>query len=135
MKKARAKMQNVKTAYYSGGVVFPVDSVEITGDFGVKRILNGKPKNEHNGIDFSGEEGDSVYAISDGIVRLAAENFYYNGTFVLLDHGQGLSSVYLHLSKLHVKSGKKVKKGGTYWRNRFHWKINRSASSFGNSMV
>ena len=111
MKKARAKMLNVKTAYYKSGFQYPVDSVEISGEFGVKRILNGKPKNEHNGLDFRGDQGDSVYAIADGIVRLAAEEFYYNGTFVLLDHGQGLSSVYLHLSKLHVKNGDKVKKG------------------------
>ncbi len=109
MKKARTKMQNTKTAFFKNGFSYPVDSVEITSTFGVKRILNGKPKKDHNGIDFGGEEGDSVYSITDGIVLLAAENFYYNGTFVLIDHGQGLTSVYLHLSKLHVKTGQKVK--------------------------
>jgi murein DD-endopeptidase MepM/ murein hydrolase activator NlpD len=111
MKKARTKMLGIKTPFYMSGFQYPVDSVEISGEFGVKRILNGKPKNEHNGLDFRGAEGDSVYAIADGIVRLAAEKFFFNGTFVLLDHGQGLSSVYLHLSKLYVKNGDKVKKG------------------------
>lgn len=111
MKNARAKIAGVKTAYYNEGFVLPVDSVRITAEFGGQRILNGKKKKDHNGIDFGGDEGDSVYAISDGIVRLAGEKFYYNGNFVLLDHGQGLSSVYLHLSKLHVKNNQNVKKG------------------------
>lgn len=111
MKNARAKMADVKTAYYNEGFILPVDSVRITGEFGGQRILNGKKKKDHNGIDFGGDEGVSVYAISDGIVRLAGEKFYYNGNFVLLDHGQGLSSVYLHLSKLHVKNNQNVKKG------------------------
>lgn len=111
MKNARAKMKGVKTAYYKDGFAIPVDSVRITADFGGQRILNGKKRKEHNGIDFGGKEGTPVYAISDGIVRLAAENFYFNGTFVLLDHGQGLSSVYLHLHKLHVINNQQVKKG------------------------
>lgn len=111
MKRARAKTNNVKEAYYLSGFRFPVDSVTITSDFGLTRILNGKPKNLHNGLDFRGGVGAPVYAISDGIVRLAAENFYYNGTFVLLDHGQGLTSVYLHFSKLNVKTGDRIKKG------------------------
>lgn len=111
MKNARAKMTGVKTAYYNEGFVLPVDSVRVTAEFGGQRILNGKKKKDHNGIDFGGDEGDSVYAISDGIVRIAGEKFYYNGNFVLLDHGQGLSSVYLHLSKLHVKNNQLVKKG------------------------
>lgn len=111
MKNARAKMNGIKTAYFKEGFSLPVDSVRITAVFGGQRVLNGKKKKEHNGIDFGGKEGDSVYAITDGIVRLAAENFYFNGTFVLLDHGQGLSSVYLHLSKLHVKNNQRVKKG------------------------
>lgn len=111
MKNARAKIAGVKTAYYNEGFVLPVDSVRITAEFGGQRILNGKKKKDHNGIDFGGDEGDSVYAISDGIVRLAGEKFYYNGNFILLDHGQGLSSVYLHLSKLHVKNNQNVKKG------------------------
>jgi murein DD-endopeptidase MepM/ murein hydrolase activator NlpD len=111
MKKARAKMNGIKTAYYEAGFIAPVDSIRITAEFGGQRILNGKKKKVHNGIDFGGIVGDSVYAISDGIVRLAGENFYYNGNFVLLDHGQGLSSIYLHLSKLHVKNNQRVKKG------------------------
>lgn len=111
MKAARKKIGIVDTAFYKDGFIYPVDSVRITGDFGNKRVLNGKPKSVHNGIDFGGDEGDSIYAITNGIVRLASENFYFNGTFILIDHGQGLSSVYLHLSKLHVKTNDRVVKG------------------------
>lgn len=111
MKNARAKMMDVSAAYFNVGFTLPVDNVKVTAVFGGQRILNGKKKKEHNGIDFAGDEGTPVYAITDGIVRLAAEKFYYNGTFVLLDHGQGLSSVYLHLSKLHVKNNQQIKKG------------------------
>ena len=82
-----------------------------TGVFGSQRILNGKPRNIHNGLDFGAETGDSIRAITDGIVRIAGDNFFYNGNFVLLDHGQGLSSVYLHMSKIIATNGQKVKKG------------------------
>jgi murein DD-endopeptidase MepM/ murein hydrolase activator NlpD len=74
-----------------------------------------------------------VYAMADGIVRIAEENFYYNGTFVLIDHGQGLSSVYLHFSKLSVNTDDFVRKGqkigevGTTGRStgpHLHWGVN-----------
>lgn len=111
MKAARAKIGTVKEAFFISGFNYPVDSINIKGVFGSRRILNNIPKNIHNGVDFSADEGDSVYSISDGIVRLAGENFFFNGNFILIDHGQGLSSVYLHLSKLLVKNGQKIQKG------------------------
>lgn len=111
IKLARSKIGKLKTALFMSGFVYPVDRINITGVFGSQRILNGIPKNIHNGVDFAAEEGDSVFAITDGIVRLAANDFYFNGNFILLDHGQGLSSVYLHLSKLFVVNEQKVKKG------------------------
>jgi murein DD-endopeptidase MepM/ murein hydrolase activator NlpD len=111
MKIARSKTGKSSQAFYSIGFGYPVDSVNITGFFGNQRILNGKPRNIHNGIDFSAAEGDTIRAITDGIVRIAGKDFFYNGNFVLLDHGQGLSSVYLHLSKLLVKNKAHLKKG------------------------
>ena len=111
MKTARAKVGKVKDALFMVGFAYPVDSVDIGSTFGVQRILNGKPSNVHNGLDFRAKEGDSIYAISDGIVRIAGNNFFYNGNFILLDHGQGLTSVYLHMSKIIAKDGAKVKKG------------------------
>ncbi len=111
MKAARAKVGKLKNALYMSGFVYPVDSVDIRSVFGSQRILNGKRANIHNGLDFSAEVGDSIRAISDGIVRIAGDNFYYNGNFILLDHGQGLTSVYLHMSKIIAKENQKIKKG------------------------
>lgn len=111
MRSARAKVGKVKDALFLEGFVYPVDSVDIRSTFGLQRILNGKPRNVHNGLDFGGVEGDSIRAITDGIVRIAGKDFFYNGNFVLLDHGQGLTSVYLHMSEILAKENQKVKKG------------------------
>jgi murein DD-endopeptidase MepM/ murein hydrolase activator NlpD len=111
MKEARKKIGRSGKAFFAAGFAYPTDSVSITGLFGSRRVLNGQPKNIHNGLDFSAEEGDSIRAISDGIVCIAGVDFFYNGNFVLLDHGQGLNSVYLHMSRLLVKNNQTVKKG------------------------
>ena len=111
MKAARAKVGKMTNALYMSGFAYPVDSVNIKSVFGSQRILNGKKANIHNGLDFSAEVGDSIRAISDGIVRIAGKSFYYNGNFILLDHGQGLTSVYLHMSKIIAKDNQKIKKG------------------------
>jgi murein DD-endopeptidase MepM/ murein hydrolase activator NlpD len=104
----------------------------ITGIFGSQRILNGVKKSPHNGLDIAAPEGTSVYAMTDGIVRLTGKNYYYNGNFVFIDHGQGLSSLYLHMSRLNVKDGQIVKKGvkigevGTTGRStgpHLHWSV------------
>lgn len=111
MKAARARVGKIDSAYFSVGFAMPVDNPRITGVFGSQRILNGVPKNPHNGIDFGADEGTNISAITDGIVVIAGKDFYYNGNFVLIDHGHGLTSVYLHLSKLDVKTGDRVLKG------------------------
>lgn len=133
MREARAKVGKIDTAYFSSGFTRPVKGGKIVGVFGSQRILNGVPKNIHNGIDIAAPEGTDVYAMADGVVQIAGDNFYYNGNFVLIDHGQNLTSVYLHFSKLSVKTGDKVKKGqkigevGTTGRStgpHLHWGIN-----------
>lgn len=111
LKNARKKLLKNNYDFYSSGFSFPVKNVRITSEFGLSRILNGQQKNFHNGIDFGGIEGDSVFAIADGMVCFVGKNFYYNGNFVLLDHGQGLNSIYLHLKKFLVKNNQRVKKG------------------------
>lgn len=132
MSAARAKIGIIDTAYFKSGFTRPVKGGRIVGVFGSQRILNDVPKNIHNGLDIALPTGTPVYAMADGIVQLADENFYYNGTFVLMDHGQNLSSVYLHLSRLDVKTGDFVRKGekigeiGTTGRStgpHLHWGI------------
>jgi len=131
-KEKRALIGKDATAYFKAGFVRPVKGGRISSPFGSQRILNGVPKSPHNGVDIAVPRGTPVYAMTDGIVRLVAHNFYFSGNFVLIDHGQGLSSVYLHLSKAFVKEGQFVKKGekigavGTTGRStgpHLHWGV------------
>lgn len=107
----KKKLLTDKSSSFESGFIVPVDSSEITSVFGSGRVLNGKKKNPHNGIDYGADEGEPVRASGDGTVILAENNFYYNGTFVMISHGMGLHTIYLHLSRLHLKRGDKVKKG------------------------
>lgn len=132
IKKARTTIGTIDTAYYASGFIKPVKTNRQTSVFGSQRILNGIPKNMHNGLDYGAPTGTPVYAMADGVVLLTGVDFFYNGTFVFLDHGQGLTSVYLHFSKLNVKDGELVKKGqkigevGTSGRStgaHLHWGV------------
>ena len=131
-KQARSKIGRIKIALYKSGFMRPIKGGRISSVFGSQRILNGKPKNAHNGIDIAVPRGTPVKAMADGIVRLSANNFYYSGNYILLDHGQGLNSFYLHLSKSFVHEGQLVKKGevigkvGTTGRStgpHLHWGV------------
>lgn len=83
----------------------------ISGVFGSQRILNGEAKSHHAGVDVAVPTGTTVVAPADGVVSLAAEDFYYTGGTLMIDHGHGVSSIMVHLSKLLVKKGQKVKQG------------------------
>jgi len=111
MRNARRKIGIIDTAYFSSGFMLPIENAKITGVFGSQRIINEVPQNIHNGIDYAAPTGTDVFAMADGLVQLAGDNFYYNGNFVLIDHGQGLSSIYLHLNKLSIATGEFVTKG------------------------
>ena len=87
----------------------PVEG-KITSLYGLRRILNGKPKNPHRGLDFRSPMGNPIKSTADGIVILVGDH-YYAGTSVYVDHGNGVVSMYFHLSKPIVKEGDKVQKG------------------------
>jgi murein DD-endopeptidase MepM/ murein hydrolase activator NlpD len=82
----------------------------ISGVFGSQRILNGKPKRPHYGIDIAAPEGTNILAPTEAIVRMAEKDLYYTGGTVMLDHGHGVTSVYSHLSSINVKVGDKINK-------------------------
>ena len=82
----------------------------ISGVFGSQRILNGKPKRPHYGIDIAAKKGTKVVAPTESIVRMAEKDLYYTGGTIMLDHGHGITSVYSHLSSINVKVGDKVLK-------------------------
>ena len=82
----------------------------ISGVFGSQRILNGKPKRPHYGIDIAAPEGTDIVAPTEAIVRMTEKDLYYTGGTVMLDHGHGVTSVYSHLSSINVNVGDKINK-------------------------
>lgn len=83
----------------------------ISGVYGSQRILNGEPKQPHYGVDVAVPIGTEVHAPADGVVVLADPDMYFTGGTLMLDHGYGLQSAFLHLSKLLVAKGQLVKQG------------------------
>ncbi len=83
----------------------------ITGVYGSQRILNGKRKRPHYGVDMARPVGTPVHAPAAGIVTLAEPDMFYSGGTVIVDHGYGLSSSFLHMRKIDVKVGQRVEQG------------------------
>jgi murein DD-endopeptidase MepM/ murein hydrolase activator NlpD len=94
---------------WSGPFAAPADAA-ISDVFGSERVFNGKTSSPHLGLDFRAPSGTPVAAMNDGTVLLARP-LYFEGNFVVLDHGQGLLTLYLHLSEFKVKEGDQVKRG------------------------
>jgi murein DD-endopeptidase MepM/ murein hydrolase activator NlpD len=85
---------------------------EISSAFGLRRVFNGQPRSRHKGLDLRGAAGTPVQAMADGTVALA-EELYFSGNVVYLDHGLGLFSMYAHLSAIDVRPGQQVSGGQT----------------------
>ena len=83
----------------------------ISGVYGSQRILNGEPRQPHFGVDIAAPAGTPVHAPAGGEVRLAEPDLYYSGGTVILDHGHGLSSSFLHMSRVDVIAGQRVAQG------------------------
>ncbi|MGB1297247.1 MAG: M23 family metallopeptidase [Psychrobium sp.] len=83
----------------------------ISGVYGSVRYYNGKMGRPHYGVDMASPIGTPVVAPADGIVRLYVPDMFYSGGTLIIDHGMGVSSTFLHLSRGHVKAGDEVKQG------------------------
>lgn len=94
---------------WQGGFSLPLDN-EISTQYGVKRIINKKKESIHGGIDIRGKEGEDVRAANSGKVVLA-EELFFGGNTLLLDHGMGIYTVYMHLSGFNRIVGESVSKG------------------------
>lgn len=94
---------------WNGNFKAPAEAA-ISDVFGSQRIFNGKAQSPHQGLDFRVPSGTPVLAMNDGTVLLA-RLLYFEGNFVVIDHGQGLETLYLHLSEFKVKEGDTVKRG------------------------
>jgi murein DD-endopeptidase MepM/ murein hydrolase activator NlpD len=97
--------------FFKNKFIIPVDNAIITGVYGSQRILNGEPKWPHYGIDFSADQGTKIKAMLDGIVTMAETDLFYTGGTLIFDHGHGISTLYMHMEKILVKKGQKVKQG------------------------
>jgi murein DD-endopeptidase MepM/ murein hydrolase activator NlpD len=95
---------------YAEGFAWPA-SGRISGVYGSQRVLNGEPRRPHYGLDIAAPTGSPIYAPADGIITMAHPDMYFSGGTLILDHGQGLSSSFLHLSKILVETGTTVKQG------------------------
>ncbi len=95
---------------WTGRFIDPLPGKEITTIFGVRRIINGIPKSSHSGVDLAVDIGEPVHAPNDGVVVLAEEQFF-SGNSVIIDHGQGIYTMFFHLSAMKVKPGQAVMKG------------------------
>ncbi len=105
---ARKRRDNV--ASYADGFSWPATG-RLSGFYGSQRILNGEPRNPHYGLDIAAPEGSPVLAPAPGLITLTHADMYYSGGTIILDHGQGLSSSFLHLSEVLVTTGTHVQTG------------------------
>ncbi len=104
----RDSVSDVK--YWEDPLVAPVPGCVIS-PFGVKRLHNGKPTGEfHAGIDQRASDGTPIHAVAGGVVKIV-QPFNVLGGTVAIDHGQGLETMYLHMSKLNVEAGARVNQG------------------------
>ena len=107
---AKAKNVNSDLSFFFKDFIRPVDGIT-TGVFGSQRVLNGKPRRPHYGIDIAAAKGTKIKNSNSGNVLLAANNLFFTGGTIIIEHGHGLISIYSHLDKIFVKKGDFVKKG------------------------
>lgn len=106
----KAKRVSDPEAYYLSGFVWPATG-RISGVYGSQRILNGKPRRPHYGTDVAAPSGTPVHALAAGRITFVHAGMFFNGKTVLVDHGLGLRSVYIHLSQTLVRAGDTVSAG------------------------
>jgi murein DD-endopeptidase MepM/ murein hydrolase activator NlpD len=110
---AAARTRDDAREDYAMAFVWPVQG-RISGRFGNQRIYNGTPRSPHSGMDIAAANGTPVRAPAAGIVTFAAPDLYLTGGTVLIDHGAGISSNFLHLSRIDVQVGDRVEQGQVF---------------------
>ncbi len=106
--KVRAINSNLQ--FFKEKFIMPVEGI-ISGVYGSQRILNGKPRWPHYGIDIAAKQGTMIKSSGSGTVTLAEDDLYYTGGTVIMDHGHGISTIYSHLENVLVSVGDKINKG------------------------
>jgi murein DD-endopeptidase MepM/ murein hydrolase activator NlpD len=105
-----ARARNTPENWFADDFSWPVQG-PVTGVYGSQRILNGVPKRPHFGMDIAAGEGKAIKAPVGAIVSMAENDLYFTGGTVILDHGCGISTSYLHMSRIDVKVGDRVARG------------------------
>ena len=108
---AEAREINSDLDFFKDKFILPFDNAIITGVYGSQRILNGKPRWPHYGLDFAGKLGTPIKAMADGIVTLAEQDLYFTGATLIFDHGHGISTLYMHMDEMFVEKEDIVKQG------------------------
>ncbi len=108
---ANARAVESNLTFFKNKFINPLDNAIVTGVYGSQRILNGKPKWPHYGIDFAAKEGTKIKAMLDGTATMVEPDLFYTGGTLIFDHGHGISTLYMHMQKIFVKKGQKVKQG------------------------
>ena len=107
---AEARKRDTAATDFVQALDWPIKGI-VSGTFGNQRIDNGTPMAPHFGVDIAAPKGTPIHAPADGVVSLAETDFYLTGGTTMLDHGHGVSTVYLHQDELKVKVGDAVKRG------------------------
>ena len=114
--KTEAFASRIDADGFRDGFTWPLEAFRVTSRWGARRILNGTPARPHFGIDLAAPQGTVIRAPAAGRVALAQADMHFEGGLVLLDHGQGLITAYLHQSRLAVTTGQTVSRGDALGR-------------------
>ena len=105
-----ARAINSDLSFFKDQFIMPVEGI-ISGVYGSQRILNGKPRWPHYGIDIAAKQGTKIKSSGAGVVTMAEDDLYYTGGTVIMDHGHGISTIYSHLETVIVSVGDKINQG------------------------
>lgn len=105
-----ARAQDTDSLAFRTGFIWPVTG-PITGVYGTQRFLDGEPRQPHFGIDIAAPAGTPIRAAADGVVSMVDQTMFFTGKTMIIDHGYGLSTTYMHMSAITVTLGQTVKRG------------------------
>jgi len=105
-----ARAINSDLIFFKDQFIMPVEGI-ISGVYGSQRILNGKPKWPHYGIDIAAKQGTMIKSSGSGVVTMAEDDLYYTGGTIIMDHGHGISTIYSHLETVLVSVGDIINQG------------------------
>ena len=105
-----ARAINSDLLFFKEKFIMPVEGI-ISGVYGSQRILNGKPRWPHYGIDIAAKQGTMIKSSATGKITLAEDDLYYTGGTIIMDHGHGISTIYSHLENILVSVGDQINQG------------------------